>query len=58
MAPGYGARMFIYLEAAGKWVEIEDRIASAMESEDIHALLWSGRYIGTVGRQEKKWGPP
>ena len=48
LAPGYGARIFVYSDSSGAWVEVDDRIVSASESEDI--LVPKG--------QGMNWGAP
>jgi hypothetical protein len=45
LAPGYGARMFVYSESDEGWIEVDDRVVSASESEDIlvpkgHGMNW------------------
>lgn len=48
LAPGYGARIFVYSESDGKWVEVDDRIVSASESEDILVPKGRGMNWGAI----------
>jgi len=48
LAPGYGARIFIYSELDGEWVEVDDRIVSASESEDILVPKGEGINWGAI----------
>lgn len=48
LAPGYGARIFVYSESSGAWVEIGDRIVSASESEDILVPKGQGINYGAI----------
>jgi hypothetical protein len=48
LAPGYGARIFVYSESSGAWVEVDDRIVSTSESEDILVPKGQGMNWGAI----------